>query len=137
MLKHCPAGLDADLAGYLAGDMVRDKVDEIDREVNSATLTLRELQRQMAVLRTRLPVLNSHRQFLQGTVRNVVTRLLVRTSLTMVISSPGRGQNLVRSTTVLVWTPVTNTFTPENGCAVLEAGVGGHVAGFTTAMVIV
>ena len=59
MLKHCPAGLDADLAEYLAGDMVRDEVDEIDREVNSATSTLRELQRQMAVLRARLSVLNS------------------------------------------------------------------------------
>ena len=58
-MKHCPAGLDADLAEYLAGDMVRDKVDEIDREVNSATSTLRELQRQMAVLRARLSVLNS------------------------------------------------------------------------------
>ena len=38
---------------------VRDEIDEINREVNSATLTLRELQRQMEVLRTRLSVLNS------------------------------------------------------------------------------
>ena len=54
VLKHCPAGLDADLAEYLVGDVVREKVNELDREVNAATSTLRELQRQMAVLRARL-----------------------------------------------------------------------------------
>ena len=47
------------LPEHVAGDMVRDKIVEIDREVSSATLTLRELQRQMVVFRTRLPVLNS------------------------------------------------------------------------------
>ena len=34
---------------------------------------------------------------------------------------------------MLVWTPSTNTITSENGCAVLEASAGGHIAGFTTA----
>ena len=72
-------------------------------------------------------------KILRVTVRNVVARLLARTSFTKVISSSGPGQNLVRCTTVLVWTPLTNTITPENGCAVLEAGAGGHIPGFTAA----
>ena len=81
MLRHCPAGLDADLAEYLA----------------------RKIQ-----------------TILRLTVRNVVTRPLARTSLMMVI-----------------WTPSTNTITSENGGAVLEVSVGVHIAGFSTAMVIV
>ena len=57
-MKHCPAGLDAGLTEYLAGkdalllDAARDKVDptsqdllDFEREVKSATSTLRELLR--------------------------------------------------------------------------------------------
>ena len=40
---------------------------------------------------------------------------------------------MVRCTTVLVWIPLVNTVTRGNGCAVLEAGVGGHIAGLNTA----
>ena len=88
VLRHCPAGLDADLAEYLA------------REHNFQCLTAPTI--------------------LRMTGRNVVTRPLARTSLTKVI-----------------WTPFTSTNTTTIGCAVLEASVGGHIAGFTTAMVIV
>ena len=136
MLKHCPAGLDADLAEYLAGDMVRDEVDEIDREVNSATSTLANFNDKWRCSGHDFQCLTAPK-ILRVTVRNVVARLLARTSLTKVISSSGPGQNLVLCTTVLVWTPLTNTVTLENGCAVLEAGAGGHIASFTTAMVIV
>ena len=136
MLKHCPAGLDAYLAEYLAGDIVRDKIDEIDREVNSATSTLRELQRQMAVLRARLSVLNSTENSpSDGAECGGSTSGEDEFDEGYFEQRP--GQKLVRCTTVLAWTPLTNTVTLENGCAVLEAGAGGHIAGFTAAMVIV
>ena len=38
-------------------------LSELDREVNSATSTLRELQRQVAVLRARLSVLDSTKNY--------------------------------------------------------------------------
>ena len=88
MLRHCPAGLDADLAEYLA--------------------------------RKQIPVLNS------------------------TDNSPSDGAECGDSASGedefnegYLDSVNKNTITTKNGCAVLEAGVGGHIAGFTTAMVIV
>ena len=76
MLKYFPAGLDADLAEYLADKDVsllhvaRDPAEstsqyllDLDKRVESATSTLRELQRQMALLKARLSVLNSSENY--------------------------------------------------------------------------
>ena len=145
MLKHCPAGLDADLAEYRAGkdasllDVARDTAEgtqellDLDKEVKSATSTLRELQRQMALLKARLSVLNSSENYPSDGAESGGSA----TGEDELISSSGPGQNLVRCTTVMEGTPKTNTETQEDGCAVLGAGAGGHNAGFTTAMVIV
>ena len=127
--------------------------------MNSATSTLRKLQRQVAVLSTRLSELDSTENCPSDSAESGGTvsgddefgggefesrpgpsgddrqgYASMRVTKLRGACLTNSGPNMVRCTKVLVWTPLMNTVTEENGCAVLEAGVGGHVAGLNMAV---